>query len=96
MRDRFNPKKLCPVCHSWKGTRKVGNPPGISTSMKHWVCDSCKIGWYDGAGTGPKTRISGTAESARTAYVPKPVEPTPQGHTYTGPGKYSPERRAHA
>ncbi len=43
-------KVECIRCRGWKNTRLVPTPAGYDPRLKHYVCDSCEIGWYQGPG----------------------------------------------
>jgi transposase-like protein len=66
--QKFTKGVTCPRCHKFKDTRRVPPQPGIDPRLKHYVCDHCKIGWYQSRATG---KIIGTLEDARRAYIEK-------------------------
>ena len=54
-------KVECIRCHGWKDTRQVPTESGYDPKLKHYVCDKCEIGWYQGLGA--KSRPSLAAGS---------------------------------
>ncbi len=47
-------KVACIRCHGWKDTRLVPTEKGLDLRLKHYVCDKCEIGWYQGPGARSK------------------------------------------
>jgi hypothetical protein len=74
----FVPKKgaKCPGCHGTKETHQVRPLPGYDPQLEHWVCDHCQIGWYQRPSQ-VNTRVGGTLEAARAAYVPRSKKQEP-------------------
>ncbi len=59
----------CPRCQR-HNTRQIPMQPGYDKKLKHYICDDCRIGWYQfGKGSG---RLYGDPKLAKQAYVPLP------------------------
>ncbi len=62
--------KRCPVHKASKGVHRIPKQPGDIPGMTLFVCDTCKIGWWDARGAGPMTKLPGTLKAARDLYIP--------------------------
>lgn len=70
-----NQMPKCPQCNFWDKVRAVGFFPG--TTLKHYVCDKCCIGWTQARGARKDQPITATKESAKSLYrTPSYMTPT--------------------
>lgn len=65
-----NQMPKCPNCNRWDKVRHLGFYPG--TVLKHYVCDTCKIGWTQARGARSAVPMtSATKQSAKDLYRPE-------------------------
>ena len=64
------PHAKCPKCRG-KQTRLIPRVAGESPALRHWVCDTCKIGWYDAIGAPHPANTKVDIELAKRAYAPQ-------------------------